>query len=45
VEVRESILFKYNDVPALLREERGDRRPGRATTDDENIAFSAILHF
>jgi hypothetical protein len=45
VEARESILFKYDNVPALPREERGDPRPGRATTDDENIAFSAILHF
>jgi hypothetical protein len=44
VEARESILFKYDDVPALLREERGDRRPGRAATDNENIAFSVILH-
>jgi len=45
VEARESILFKYDDVPALLREERGDRLPGRATTDNENITFSVILHF
>jgi hypothetical protein len=45
VEARESILFKYDDVPALLREERGDRGPGRAATDNENITFSVILHF
>jgi hypothetical protein len=45
VETRESIFFEYDDLPALLREQRPNGRPGRATADNENIAFSAILHF
>jgi hypothetical protein len=45
VETRESILFEDNDVPALLRQQSGDGRPGRAPADDQDIAFSAILHF
>jgi len=44
VEPRESILFKYDDVPARLREQRGDGRPGGATAYNEHVAFSAILH-
>jgi hypothetical protein len=45
VEARESGFFKYDDVPTLLREQRGDGRSGRATANNENIAFPAILHF
>ena len=42
MEPRESILFKYDDVPARLREQRGDG--GGATAYNEHVAFSAILH-
>ena len=44
VEPRKSIFFKYDDVPALLREQPGDGRPGRAAADNKHVAFSAILH-
>jgi hypothetical protein len=40
----ELILFKYDDVPARLREQRGDGRPGGAIAYNEHVAFSAILH-
>jgi len=31
-------------VPAPLREQRSNRRPGRTDADNQNIAFLGILH-
>jgi hypothetical protein len=42
VEAGEAILFENDDPSALLREQRGDGRPGRAAADNENIAFLAV---
>jgi hypothetical protein len=44
VEPWETILFKYDNVLAPLREQRGDGRPGGATAYNEHVTFSAILH-
>ena len=44
VKAGKSVLFQYNDMSALLREQRGDGRSGRTAADNQDIAFSAILH-
>ena len=44
VEAGETILFKDDDVSALLSQQPGDGRPGRTTADNQDITYSAILH-
>jgi hypothetical protein len=41
---RGMLLFEHDDMPALLREQRGDGRSGGATADNEHVAFPVILH-